>query len=66
MVWQLIMLAVVTLTVLEIALVQTTKHDDIMVASRTASHRKKLNNHADATKLVKPSRRIARQLRPGI
>ena len=37
-----------------------------MVASKTASHRKKLNSHADATKLVKPSRRIARQLRPGI
>ena len=35
-----------------------------MVASRTASHRKKLNSHADSTKLVKPSRRIARQLRP--
>ena len=31
-----------------------------MVASRTASHRKKLNSHADSTKLVKPSRRIAR------
>jgi len=30
-----------------------------MVASRTASHRKKLNSHADSTKLVKPSRRIA-------
>ena len=30
MVWQLIMLAVVTLTVLKIALVQTTKHDDIV------------------------------------
>ena len=37
-----------------------------MVASRTASHRKKLNSHADSTKLVKPSSRIARQLRPGI
>ena len=37
-----------------------------MVASRTASHRKKLNSHADLTKLVKPSSRIARQLRPGI
>ena len=35
-----------------------------MVASRTASHRKKLNSHADSTKLVKPSRRFARQLRP--
>ena len=35
-----------------------------MVASRTASHRKKLNIHADSTKLVKPSSRIARQLRP--
>ena len=35
-----------------------------MVVSRTASHRKKLNSHADSTKLVKPSRRIARQLRP--
>ena len=34
-----------------------------MVASRTASHRKKLNSHADSTKLVKPSRRIARLLR---
>ena len=31
-----------------------------MVASRTASHRKKLNSHADSTKLVKPSSRIAR------
>ena len=31
-----------------------------MVASRTASHRKKLNSHADSTKLVKPSNRIAR------
>ena len=30
-----------------------------MVASRTASYRKKLNSHADSTKLVKPSRRIA-------
>ena len=30
MVWQLIMLAVVTLAVLEIALVQTAKHDDIV------------------------------------
>ena len=29
------------------------------MASRTASHLKKLNNHADSTKLVKPSRRIA-------
>ena len=35
-----------------------------MVASKTASHRKKLNSHADSTKLVKLSRRIARQLRP--
>ena len=31
-----------------------------MVASRTASHRKKLNSHADSTKLVKPSSRTAR------
>ena len=31
-----------------------------MVASRTASHRKKLNIHADSPKLVKPSSRIAR------
>ena len=37
-----------------------------MVASRTALHLKRLNSHADSTKLVKPSRRIARQLRPGI
>ena len=29
-------------------------------ASRTASHREKLNSHADSTKLVKPSSRIAR------
>ena len=28
------------------------------MASRTASHRKKLNSHADSTKLVKPSSRI--------
>ena len=34
-----------------------------MVASRIASHRKKLNSHADSTKLVKLSRRIARLLR---
>ena len=31
-----------------------------MVASRTASHRKRLKSHADSTKLVKPSSRIAR------
>ena len=31
-----------------------------MVASRTASHRKKLNIHADSPKLVKPSSGIAR------
>ena len=31
-----------------------------MMASRTASHRKKLNSHADSTKLVKPSSRIVR------
>ena len=31
-----------------------------MVASRKASHRKKLNIHADSTKLVKPSSGIAR------
>ena len=31
-----------------------------MVASRTASHCKKLKSHADSTKLVKPSSRIAR------
>ena len=37
-----------------------------MVASRTASYRKKLNSHADSTKLVKPSSGIARRLRPGI
>ena len=31
-----------------------------MVASRTASHRKKLNIHADSPKEVKPSSGIAR------
>ena len=31
-----------------------------MVASRTASHRKKPNRHPDSTKLVKPSSRFAR------
>ena len=31
-----------------------------MVASRTASHRKKLNSHADSPKLVKPSSGIDR------
>ena len=31
-----------------------------MVVSRTASHHKKLNSHADSTKLVKPSSRTAR------
>ena len=30
------------------------------MASRTASHRKELNSHADSTKLEKPSSRIAR------
>ena len=32
----------------------------IIVASRTASHRKKLNIHADSQKLVKPISGIAR------
>ena len=32
----------------------------IIVASRTASHRKKLNIHADSQKLVKPNSGIAR------
>jgi len=31
-----------------------------MVASRTASHQKKVNIHADSPKLVKPSSGIAR------
>ncbi len=31
-----------------------------MVASRTASHRKKLNIYADSPKLVKPNSGIAR------
>ncbi|CCZ44832.1 unknown [Bacteroides sp. CAG:545] len=31
-----------------------------MVASRTASHRKKLNIHADSPKIVKPSSIIDR------
>ena len=38
----------------------TVYSNSFMVASRKASHRKKLNIHADSTKLVKPSSGIAR------